>query len=69
LKKENEMNVLEQFRLDGKVAVVTGASSGIGRRVALGFAQAGAKVVLVARSAAKLEEARSSCGRRRRRGC
>lgn len=50
------MNVLEQFRLDGKVAVVTGASSGIGKRVALGFAQAGAKVALVARGAAKLEE-------------
>lgn len=51
------MNVMEQFRLDGKVAVVTGASSGIGKRVALGFAQAGAKVALVARGAAKLEEA------------
>lgn len=51
------MNVLEQFRLDGKVAVVTGASSGIGKRVALAYAQAGAKVALVARGAAKLEEA------------
>jgi len=49
------MNVLEQFKLDGKVAVVTGASSGIGKRVALGYAQAGAKVALVARDAAKLE--------------
>lgn len=49
------MNVLEQFRLDGKVAVVTGASSGIGKRVALGYAQAGAKVAAVARDADKLE--------------
>lgn len=51
------MNVLEQFRLDGKVAVVTGASSGIGKRVALAYAQAGARVALVARGAVKLEEA------------
>ena len=42
------MNVLDQFRLDGKVAVVTGASCGIGKRVALGYLQAGAKVVLAA---------------------
>jgi NADP-dependent 3-hydroxy acid dehydrogenase YdfG len=31
------MNVLDQFRLDGKVAVVTGASCGIGKCVALGY--------------------------------
>jgi len=49
------MNVMEQFWLDGKVAVVTGASSGIGKRVALGYAQAGAKVAMVARGAEKLE--------------
>lgn len=49
------MNVMEQFRLNGKVAVVTGASSGIGKRVALGYAQAGAKVAVVARGAEKLE--------------
>jgi NAD(P)-dependent dehydrogenase (short-subunit alcohol dehydrogenase family) len=38
-----------------QVAVVTGASSGIGKAVALAFAAAGARVALVARSAAKLE--------------
>lgn len=51
------MGVLEQFRLDGKVAVVTGASSGIGKRVALGYAQAGARVAMVARDAKKLAQA------------
>ena len=50
------MNVLDQFRLDGKVAMVTGASSGIGKRVALGCAQAGAKVAVVARGAEKLAD-------------
>jgi len=36
-------------RLDGKVAIVTGSSSGIGRAIALRFGQEGAKVVLAAR--------------------
>jgi NAD(P)-dependent dehydrogenase (short-subunit alcohol dehydrogenase family) len=49
------MNILNQFKLDGKVALVTGASSGIGKRVALGFAQAGAKVALAARTEDTLE--------------
>ncbi|HRE20950.1 MAG TPA: 2-dehydro-3-deoxy-D-gluconate 5-dehydrogenase KduD [Rhabdaerophilum sp.] len=38
------------FRLDGKVAMVTGANTGIGQAIALGLAQAGASVVLVGRS-------------------
>lgn len=39
-------NVLDQFKLTGKKAVVTGASGGIGRACALALAQAGADVVL-----------------------
>jgi NAD(P)-dependent dehydrogenase (short-subunit alcohol dehydrogenase family) len=41
---------------EGKVVMVTGASSGIGRAVALAFAAAGARVALVARRQAALEE-------------
>ena len=44
------------FSLSGKVAVITGASSGIGRLMAATLAEAGAAVVLVARNAARLEE-------------
>jgi len=44
------------FRLDGKVAVVTGASSGLGVSMAQGLADAGARVVLAARRVDRLEE-------------
>lgn len=43
------------FSLEGKVAIVTGASRGIGRAIALGFAEAGADVALAARSEGDLE--------------
>jgi NAD(P)-dependent dehydrogenase (short-subunit alcohol dehydrogenase family) len=46
------------FSLDGKVALVTGASSGIGREIALAMAEAGAAVVLVARREAELDAVR-----------
>jgi NAD(P)-dependent dehydrogenase (short-subunit alcohol dehydrogenase family) len=49
-------------RLDGKVAVVTGASSGIGRACAEAMAEAGAKVVLVGRDAERLHSIASRCG-------
>ena len=42
---------LDEFRLDGKVALVTGGSKGIGKSLAIGLAEAGADLALVARSA------------------
>jgi NAD(P)-dependent dehydrogenase (short-subunit alcohol dehydrogenase family) len=50
------MPVLDMFRLDGKVAIVTGASSGLGVAFAQGLAEAGADVVLGARRVDRLEE-------------
>jgi NAD(P)-dependent dehydrogenase (short-subunit alcohol dehydrogenase family) len=47
---------MNKFRLDGKVAVVTGASRGIGRALAVGLAQSGAHVVAVARGKPGLDE-------------
>jgi NAD(P)-dependent dehydrogenase (short-subunit alcohol dehydrogenase family) len=47
---------LEQFRLDGRVAVVTGASSGMGVTFAEALAAAGARVVVAARRMEKLRE-------------
>ena len=45
--------ILDKFKLDGKVAIVTGASRGLGQGMAIGLAEAGADVALVASSSAE----------------
>ena len=47
---------VDSFRLDGKMALVTGAGRGIGRAVALALATAGAELVLVSRTRSQLDE-------------
>lgn len=50
------MSILEKFSLEGKVTVVTGGNRGIGRAIAMGFAEAGATVVIAARDEEKSAE-------------
>jgi NAD(P)-dependent dehydrogenase (short-subunit alcohol dehydrogenase family) len=52
------MSILDSFRLDGKVAIVTGASSGLGVAFANGLAEAGADIAICARRVEKLEQTR-----------
>ena len=44
-----------QMQLEGRIAIVTGASRGIGREIALGFADEGADVTLCARDETRLQ--------------
>lgn len=48
--------ILDQFKLKGNIALVTGASRGLGQGMALALAEAGADVALVARTKSSLEE-------------
>ena len=61
------MSILDRFRLDGKVAIVTGASSGLGVAFAQALAEAGADVALAGRRVERLEQTRAlveAAGRR-----
>lgn len=49
-------SILDRFRLDNQVAIITGAGRGIGAATAIAYADAGADVVISARTEAQLEE-------------
>jgi len=61
------VSLLDQFRMDDCVAVVTGSGQGIGRGIAWALADAGADVVLNARRLADLEHTAAGVGKRGRR--
>ena len=50
------MSVLDLFKLEGQVAVVTGSGKGIGKGIAIALAQAGADIVLASRSEDELKK-------------
>jgi 7-alpha-hydroxysteroid dehydrogenase len=60
--------ILARFKLTDRVAVVTGAGKGIGRGIAVGFAEAGADVVCAARTQSDLDETVKQIEQRGRRG-
>jgi len=62
-----EADLMQWFRMDGMVAVVTGAGRGIGRGIALGFADAGADLVITARRGHELDEVAARIAERGRR--
>ena len=67
MRDDETPGVLDLFRLDGKVAVVTGASSGLGVAFAQALAEAGADVALGARRVERLEETKALVERAGRR--
>jgi 7-alpha-hydroxysteroid dehydrogenase len=60
--------ILDRFKLTGRAAVVTGAGRGIGKAIALAFAEAGADVVCGARTLEQVERTAAEIGERGRKG-
>ena len=48
--EENIGSIRPDFSLNGKLAIITGASAGIGKEIALAFAAAGAEIIVTART-------------------
>jgi NAD(P)-dependent dehydrogenase (short-subunit alcohol dehydrogenase family) len=62
-------SVLDSFRLDGKVALVTGGSRGLGRTIATALAEAGADIAITARTQASCEETAAAIAQATGRRC
>ncbi len=56
LAPDRTAKLVSRFSLAGRVALVSGGSAGIGKAIALGFAEAGAEVAVVGRSAERLKD-------------
>ncbi|HVM41518.1 MAG TPA: SDR family NAD(P)-dependent oxidoreductase, partial [Acidimicrobiia bacterium] len=67
-RREGEHVILDRFRVDGQVAIVTGAGKGIGAGCARALADGGADVVCAARTAADIERTAGEVEARGRRG-
>ena len=61
------MGVLERFRMNDRVAIVTGAGKGIGAAIAVAFAEAGADVAILARTESDLDAVAAAIGEHGRR--
>jgi 7-alpha-hydroxysteroid dehydrogenase len=59
--------ILDRFSVAGRVGIVTGAGQGIGRGIAIGLAEAGADIVLAARTESDLDEVAAEIGKLGRR--